>query len=108
VKATTPKQVLIAAKWILENKGWCQHHFGLTKNGKNLSYTQCRKDLDRACLVGAIGVIDAESPIRVRAEQAVLNLLPGISISHWNDELGRTKQQVLDLLDRVIEELPNE
>jgi hypothetical protein len=33
MKAKTVKEGLIATKWILENRGWCQTHYHADKNG---------------------------------------------------------------------------
>jgi hypothetical protein len=96
-QATTAKEVLIAAKWILKNKGWCQNFFALTKNGEELDFGQCDPNLGCACITGAINMVEADKCTKAQA----LGLLP-FDIIDWNDKPGRTKKQVISMLDKAI------
>ena len=66
MQATTPKQVLIAAKWIMEHFGWCQgsYYQVKTQDGgtrKEFHKLQVNKDnLAGCCLQGAIDIVDAD------------------------------------------------
>jgi hypothetical protein len=111
-KAATIKEVLIAARWILDNIGWCQGSYTKTKSGEYGVLPPIHSDnigdVSAACLEGAVWLVETKN-----------HLLPGEtfdfiqfkienkysqSITSWNDEPKRTKKQVLSFLDKIIEE----
>jgi hypothetical protein len=100
MKAQTVKEVLVATKWILEHTGWCQGASGMDKDG-----IKCRvqdpKCVSR-CLTGAIYTVEADTTLLNQAHYLIEGDLNSTVIK-FNDTWGRTKQEVLDLLVRVIE-----
>jgi len=101
----SPNDILRQAAAVLESKGWCQgmmHGIGGT-----------------CCMLGAITTAAWAEPHdghavrriaeRERACTMVVQLLRGRAISEWNDEPGRTKEQVVaKLLEAasLVEEAP--
>jgi hypothetical protein len=102
MKATTAKEVLIATKWILQHTSWCQGLSGKDKDGAPVDPGN-PKCVSR-CLTGALSVVECESALLSKAHILLSNesgahIRSAIS---FNDAPGRTKQEVLDLLDRTI------
>lgn len=114
MKATTPKQVLIAAKWIMEHFGWCQgsYYQVKTQDGgtrKEFDKRQVNKDnLAGCCLEGAINIVAADWAVRnlaislvyytIREKYLQLGNLPS-----FNDRPETTKEEVLDVLTQSID-----
>jgi hypothetical protein len=95
-KAKTTKQVLIAAKWILNNIGWRQGSFE--------KYDAVSSSPVAFCLVGAIQVVNADGVVRGSTKRLLTSML-GNGLYHlpsWNDTAYRTKEEVLALLDKAI------
>lgn len=103
-QATTVKEVLIAAKWILENHGWCQGYYRKNAEGQDI-YT-----LDGAvcfCSIGAIMAVETAVETTDRLAEKATKLLDkasGSNVVFWNDMPGRTKKQVLKVFDQAIKE----
>lgn len=85
----TVKQLLIATKSLIETRGWCQGMYsdanqriclteGLYRAGKQLNF----EDYDEL--------------------QKVVGSFVGLSFTGWNDAPGRTKEEVLEMLDKAI------
>jgi hypothetical protein len=94
MKAKTATEVLIAAKWMIENVGWIQGAY-------------VRTDADRKpnafCLAGALQYVESESNvIREHAYALISRQTPDGSYIKFNDSPKRTKQEVVALLDRAI------
>lgn len=79
-------QMLLRAADYIEEHGWCQH--------------KLKDDEGRVCLLGAIWKVDGEG----------LNFMPRVDraagvdaggLISWNNALGRTKQEVVDVLRRA-------
>ena len=109
MQAKTVKEVMIAARWIIDNFGWCQGSFYKGKNGERVyrDMLHDKEQLGCCCLVGALRLVEADHDIY---NQTVFNLcvqnkvVPlGTNLTTWNDEPGRTKEQVIKLLDKAIE-----
>jgi hypothetical protein len=116
-KAATIKEVLIAARWILDNIGWCQGSYTKTKSGKPSVLTPITlhsdnigdiSDISAACLRGAVWLVETKNHllsdetfdfIQFKIENKYAQ-----SMTSWNDDPKRTKNQVLSLLDKIIEE----
>ena len=81
-------------------KGWCQGRFGIWSEG----------ELGEVCLEGALLlerlVYSGDAP--ARAERAIRSVLKRLghkgSIAGFNDKPERTQQEILEVLDRAIEE----
>lgn len=111
MKAKTVKEVLVAARWIIENVGWCQWHFA--KSGDKEVWMGRRTTIEKAaqeagvskvdcfCALGAINAVEADYDLK-RSAAVVIDNHTGGSVSTWNDTDGRTKEEVLDLFDRAI------
>lgn len=103
----TVKETLIAAKELLIKNGWCQ---GTMRNS--------RSDKSSFCLVGAINHVLASDVERMNwtwdDEEFSMSVLISIrnvikqfkpnnsSIVDWNDTHGRTKAEVIAILDKAI------
>ena len=105
MKAKTVKEVLIAAKWILENVGWCQKAYVTTKDDKlgfDPDGSAAIGDVKAACALGSIYMVQSDNhDLRPGAVDVLQNEV--INITNWNDDPARTKQEVLDMFTRAIE-----
>jgi intergrase/recombinase len=103
MKAKTVKEVLVATKWILSHYEWHQGSYTANDaNGKPFSF----------CLVGAMQRVETEKlDLMAQAYKFMADEVQPhqeMILSVWNDMPGRTKTEVLSLLDRVIEKAPHE
>jgi hypothetical protein len=113
---TSARDILIAAKALIENVGWCQRTYA--KKGGKPFYAWTKFSADAYCIVGAI---------EKSAYQAWLNAPPvsfieyfnrkawtatelcktlltwDKSLGEWNDLPTTTKENVLAVLDDAIE-----
>lgn len=106
MKAKTVKEVLTAGRWILENVGWCQGSYYKDKNGSNVGLSARRnpENVACACALGSIYLVETDEPSAMDgAITALADAYKIDSIADFNDDPGRTKQEVLDLFDRAIE-----
>jgi|SRR5690242_12698165 hypothetical protein len=74
------------------DQGWCQHR---------------TRQRGSACMVGSLGISNYEEFIA--AERLLLKAIVALghtqsSIAQFNDAPGRTKQQVLEVYDRAIQQ----
>ncbi len=84
-------QILVDGRQRLD-QGWCQHR---------------ARQRDSACMIGALVISDYEE--FVAAERLLLDAIvalgyPQSSIAQFNDAPERTKQQVLQVYDRAIQQ----
>lgn len=113
MKATTVKEVLVAAKWLLNKYQWCRGSWykdslkeGYYNPDKFLTGT---KQLSCMCLDGAVKIVDADGYTKEQARDLLNSLLKTDSIvvwndiAVWNDAPKRTKKQVLALLNKAID-----
>jgi|HubBroStandDraft_5_1064220.scaffolds.fasta_scaffold122523_4 hypothetical protein len=106
-KAKTPKEVLIAARYILSHWGWCQGTTARDKQGRSLySPKKHLENLGSVCAVGAISIVDTDfEPAQVAyniLDEVISDQSPSIVI--YNDTPGRTKQEVLAVFDKAIQQ----
>lgn len=84
-------EVLTKMKELLMEKGWCQ---GTLRN-----------DQGNLCLLGTLDQVylnnDLLTPYN-RAAEAIRRQIESRSISNWNDAVGRTFNEVIDILDAAI------
>ena len=90
----------------LISKGWCQKAPARTKRG---AWCQPSSDhADKFCIIGAIDKICFMGRPTLEATHLYLNtheiLEKYCHPTAWNDEPGRTKKQVLNLLDNIIQQ----
>jgi hypothetical protein len=107
-QATTVKEVLIAARWIIDNIGWCQGRYAKTSDGKGVDDFRRNKG-DAYCSLGAIKVVEKsnsdmlEYQASCAFQQVISRDLGSDVIVNWNDDLHMTKQRVLEVFDQAIE-----
>lgn|SRR5271166_6963361 len=103
--ASSTKEVLVAARWILENVGWCQGKFSLWEGGKPVGF----------CPVGAVNRVELDLLPAAGLKAGALGLLEDAMISlakkkttvyQWNDDRKRTREQVLKAFDKAIKACP--
>lgn len=94
------------------NKGWTQNLYAVRAAnalppGAAMSVTSDSPDAVAWCLLGALGA-DVENTSA--AERLVMDCInetapptPFWSISDWNDKIGRTKEEVISVIDCAIE-----
>lgn len=94
-----------ARNWI--DKGWCQGTAARQASGEVAGYD--RPEAASWCIVGsiwkAIEELEVPQPSREGLEiaaRALFQRAAGENPSRFNDGLGRTKEAVLDALDRAI------
>jgi hypothetical protein len=108
-KATTVKEVLLATRWIIDNVEWCQKVSYITNDGLPTDDVSVALDhgVQACCLAGASNLVDTDWDIGWPARDLIRSACGTKVISLWNDKPGRTKQEVLDLLDGIIAKLPS-
>jgi hypothetical protein len=108
MKATTPKEVLIATKYILDNVGWCQGNAWQNKEGERIRDKQDvlsgKSTLGACCLIGAISLVECDDLSRGEALRSIIEDVNTVAVS-WNDSPGRTKRQVITMLNQVIKKV---
>lgn len=108
MKAKTIKQVLKAGKWILDNVGWCQYSYYTDKSGVRHWDTEAGAtsgDVGCACALGCIYMVDVENPdLRSDAASFLEKLVGTGNLATWNDQPGRTKEEVSKLFARGIKQ----
>lgn len=121
--AKTVKQVLIAIKYMYQNVlEHTKEAFYRDADGRAVTIPWIEREEGNfvpkgaasACFVGALYTINADAETKDATRVAVEHHLNTTSlplhatIMAWNDVKGRTKAQVIDLLDQVILSLPND
>jgi hypothetical protein len=107
MKAKTPKEVLIAARYILSHWGWCQGTDARDKQGQILEFPKEHfENLGSVCAVGAVSIVEADfEPLQAAhhiLDMVVSDQFP--TIIRYNDTPGRTKQEVLAVFDKAIQQ----
>ncbi|WNM70268.1 hypothetical protein [Myxococcus phage Mx1] len=108
----TMKQFLESAKSYIE-KGWTQDYYAKTESGRVVE--ACDEGAVCWCLRGALqraradviktGVEgDGVWTLSSSAERLLEEVGEISHIPRWNDKLGRTQEQVLDLLQKAIDQ----
>lgn len=109
MKATTVKEVLVAAKWLLDHYGWTRLTMWRTPKGEEIGQaifiTDGTRKLGSCCLLGALSLVECTLQAKAEAHLAIKNAIYAPYISTWNDSPGRTKQDVIALLDKLIEKV---
>lgn len=94
MKAKNTKEILTAAKWILENVGWIQGNFYKMDPTGN-KYVGF-------CAVGALQQVEHDIDYGCDKAMNCLVEVIGVSLVYFNDAQGRTKEQVLAAFDTAI------
>jgi hypothetical protein len=106
----TVKEVLVAARWIIDNIGWCQGAFARTTDGRGIFVNFRETKAAAYCSVGAICVVEKSDRALENQAYSLLKEVIGFSndfwqmgIPGWNDNSYTTKQRVLEVFDQAIE-----
>lgn len=94
----------------LLSRGWCQRHYVITPDGRAfwlkrfVDWKTLQTEGCRFCALGALyaacnGDNDAEC-----AADMIRDMI-GRGITEWNDDVDRTKEEVLQVFDDVINSL---
>jgi hypothetical protein len=103
-QAITVKEVLVAARWILDNVGWCKGWYAKDAEGVRV-WDYCTRSAACYCLMGAVAVVETTPELRNSALDLLAVLVDPVnfaSVSIWNDTLDRTKEEVLQIFDQAI------
>lgn len=95
-QATTVKEVLKAARWIIDNVGWCQGYYRKNAQGQDVyddSQAAC------FCSVGALLAVETSNQNLTTIAENLLNK----DVVTWNDTPGRTKEEILKGFDLAIQ-----
>jgi hypothetical protein len=110
LQPTTTKEFLIAMRDNILQYGWCQRAYYIDEKGEGFSLTGVStKYIKGCCLIGAMQLVQAdtrlqgEAFIAIRHEIDKKDLLNSPLIE-WNDAPGRTKDEVVDMLNKLIGE----
>lgn len=91
----TPKEVLVGGKAIIEEYGWVQGRFGDTTRGfcayGAMDYAWVTREGPK------VGKPELYNAVRLFRETA-----GAPSVDRWNDEICRTKEEVLAMFDKAI------
>lgn len=110
-KAKNATEVLQAAEWIIDNIGWTQYASFRDKIGLSIG-GEASTELDKrfyhsvasVCLTGAINLVNASKASKAEALARLrldINIDDG-ALMDFNDEPGRTKEQVLAVVQEAI------
>lgn len=97
--ARTSTQVLKAARWLIDNIGWCQNQYQTTDDkGKPIAF----------CAWGAVGAVEIDGDWRLidRAMQRLHKAAPHGNVVSFNDRKSTTKEKVLKVFDRALKSKP--
>lgn len=103
-------RILVEARRLLAEKGWCQEASALSSRGYAVTYGD--PSAARYCLTGACRAAELQlnTTSLYAADDAIRMLTSNsgasCSLTLWNDSASRSKEDVLQLLDRTIRETP--
>lgn len=101
-KAKSVKELLTAAEWVLKNVGWTKGYMALNKDN-GVFIEDDYSNLGSVCLLGAFSVVDISHPELFSKAVAHFKQVNNIySISYFNDDKTRTKEQVLAAVRKAI------
>ena len=97
----TAVQVLREARRLIADMGWCRGHFAL--NAAGLDVNECDPDARAFCSSGAIWrAADADNRKFVAAKSLLLAAIHPSTLVGFNDDPGRTREEVIAAFDRAI------
>src|SRR5258706_15167283 len=91
------KEVLIVARKLLIEVGWCKGWAVKFKADKPIAF----------CATGAIQYVSAPWRLKDKADDALRTAINWDYIPQWNDHKKRTKRQVLAAFNKAIKSLNN-
>ena len=96
MKAKNATEVLIAAKWMIENVGWCQRMLVKLDHLMPVAF----------CPMGAINYVETIDFKHNLEARSILDRAAGfVGIAYFNDQPYITKEMILNLFDQAIKEL---
>jgi hypothetical protein len=100
----TEAEILREARAKIE-KGWCQGYYARDKDGNQTSYDN--PNAEAFCSSGAVWSFCSDTVSAHQCSYAGSFLSealddPRITFVHWQDQPGRTKEEVLALFDKAI------
>ena len=84
---------------LLQQYGWCQGSYARDKSGASIAPHE--EYADSFCLIGACCRCDATTKEIESVYQHIKNVYGKYAATLWNDEPGRVKQDVIDVLKAV-------
>jgi hypothetical protein len=102
-QARTIKQVLTAAKWMIENVGWIKGSYAEYDDGSKLP--------TGFCSLGALNAVEANNRVKEQAQIHLYHTLHhalGVNdgVAYWQDNAVRTKEEVLAFFEKAIATIP--
>lgn len=98
-------QTLVEARKLIDEKGWTQGAMFRSSTGVKLSFLK-KEQTASYCMVGALRAQYRPDPSIYGQVQELLHDVIGeewASLESWNDQPGRTKEEVLAVFDKAIE-----
>ena len=92
----TPQAILNAAADLIERTGWTQMYIACDKDGD--SCDPCSPAAVCFCLLGALDAQCSDKEHWYSAHKLLLRRIIGPSVSLWNDDPDRTKEEVIAAL----------
>jgi hypothetical protein len=106
----TIKEFLQATKENILKYGWCQDTYFVDKQGQPYCLGTGEENLGGCCLSGAMVLVEHQSDNISLASQARMLILNTVCnrydvkyIPQYNDAPGRTQEEIIALLDKLIE-----
>ena len=108
MKAKTPKEVLIAARHIIDTVGFCKKFTARDRQG---NATFCSEgnlsNIDAVCMLGALQLVNAdyyERGIAINILDDICSANYSCNFVSFNDHKDTTKEEVLKVFDLAIED----
>lgn len=95
----TTKEALIKTRELIA-AGWCQWSYAKDKDGLAVNFDD--PEACKYCLTGALNSVTPSLSTQRSVRDLLYTEAGEDSLAYWNDTEGRTQQDVLDLLDKVI------
>lgn len=95
-----PKKVLIGARKLLAEKGWCQGAYARDLKGQPVWEFVGSKAPVAYCALGAI--IESAGGAGEEARNVFSSVIDNNGLPAWNDHPSRTKEEVLTAFDQAI------
>jgi hypothetical protein len=112
LQPTTTKEFLIAMRDNILQYGWCQRAFFIDEKGEGFAKIGIgTKEIKGCCLIGAMQLVQADTRVHAEAFISIRNEINKKDqlrspLIEWNDAPGRTKEEVVDMLNKLIAEQP--
>lgn len=104
-QAGTVKEVLQAVEWILNNVGWSQGYSFRDREGYMMFpvFEEHYPAIGSVSLGGAFKLVETEPKLKTDAINHFVNSNSLYGLVHFNDAMGRTKEEVLEAVGNAIQ-----